>query len=280
MRYVEIPPEAPLTRFIECLWTLESARKPEPAEAQKILPDGCVELILNFGAPFREHRHDGTAEVQPAYFLFGQMTRPIIISPTGPVQLLGIRFHPGGSFPFFEFPADSVTNRLVELSAFGETLARNLVARCSEARSMPERTAAARALLREQLNRSVRDSRLVSLAAEIVRLGGRVSVDRLANAAGVSRRQLERRFLQEVGIGPKLLCRILRFQQVFRAMEENGDRWAATAITCGYFDQSHLIRDFQDFAGEAPSVLYSNSGLLTELFTRKHRASHFSNTQE
>jgi transcriptional regulator GlxA family with amidase domain len=119
---------------------------------------------------------------------------------------------------------------------------------------------------------------VVQLAARIVESGGRVSVDRLATGAGISSRQLERRFLREIGIGPKLLGRIVRFQQVFRAVERLDSAWASIAVECGYYDQAHLIRDFNQFAGQTPAVLLAERSALTEAFTRKARMSDFSNT--
>jgi transcriptional regulator GlxA family with amidase domain len=122
------------------------------------------------------------------------------------------------------------------------------------------------------------DSRLMMLAGKIVDSGGQVSVDQLASDAGISSRQLERRFLREVGIGPKLLGRIIRFQQVFRAVEQCDATWSAIAVECGYYDQAHLIRDFNQFAQQTPAVLLSNQSAFTESFTRKTRKSDFSNT--
>src|SRR6185503_4901844 len=88
------------------------------------------------------------------------------------------------------------------------------------------------------------DSWLMRLAGRIVDTAGKVSVDQLASDAGISSRQLERRFLREVGLGPKLLGRIIRFQHVFRAVEQCDATWSAIAVECGYYDQAHLIRDF------------------------------------
>ena len=115
------------------------------------------------------------------------------------------------------------------------------------------------------------DERLLKLTANTVRLDGRITIDSLADAAGVSGRQLERRFLQEVGIGPKLFCRILRFQQVFSAVTADSTSWADIAVSCGYYDQAHLIRDFQEFSHQTPAVLLAQHNKLTEAFTRKHR---------
>ena len=105
-----------------------------------------------------------------------------------------------------------------------------------------------------------------------------MKIEEVASEAGISSRQLERRFLRDVGVSPKLLCRILRFQRVFHAVEQNDGGWAEVAADCGYYDQPHLIRDFQQFAGQAPALLLTQASPLMRSFTRIDRVSHFSNT--
>ena len=275
MEYCERRPHPPLNNFVECFWTLESdAPSTQP---ERILPDGCVELILNFGAQFSQH-DDGRLKLQPRSFLVGQMTGPILISPTGPVQLLGIRFHPGGTLPYLRVPLHEITDEVVGLGGLSNKLERELLQVTSIESSLEKKTAAVENFLIAQLLKGDQDFRLMRLAARIVKTGGLVSVDRLASDAGVSSRQLERRFLREVGLGPKLLGRIIRFQQVFRAVEQSNSAWAGIAIECGYYDQAHLIRDFNQFARQTPAVLFSNQSAFTDWFTRKARKSDFYNT--
>ena len=289
MRYREFKPNPNLAPFVECFWTLDSDTSADPVQTnpvevvqpERILPDGCVELILNFGAQFREQKDDGQQESQPMQFLVGQMTRPMLISPNGRVELVGIRFHPGGTLPFFRVDMQELTNRVVELGALSHDLELKFVSRMDEARYLPSmslKIVMLEEMLTSMLRDSKHDSRLIELAAKIVARGGQITVSELADDAGVSSRQLERRFLSEVGIGPKLLCRILRFQQVFRAVERNDSGWAAVATDCGYYDQAHLIRDFQQFARQTPAVLFAQPNGLTQAFTRKDRTSDFSNT--
>jgi transcriptional regulator GlxA family with amidase domain len=148
----------------------------------------------------------------------------------------------------------------------------------SDLKTLSDRVAAIEAVLIDNLIRSNLNSQTLSLAAKIVECRGLVSVDQLAHEAGISARQLERRFLNEVGVGPKLLSRIIRFQQVFRAVESCEVAWAPVAVECGYYDQAHLIRDFNQFAHQTPAVLFSQQSSLTESFTRKSRKSDFYNT--
>ena len=277
MRYHEIPARYPLNSFVECFWTLEGDGPTPGAAPERILPDGCVELILNFGERFSQHTNNHR-ELQPRHFLVGQMSGPILISPNGTVQLLGIRFHPGGTSPFLRVLMNELTDRVTELKSLSTELERDLLNVCEDAPSLAQKTEAVEAALMTRLIRGSYDATAMRLAARIVSSAGLVSIDQLASEAGISNRQLERRFIRDVGVGPKLLSRILRFQQVFRAVERVDPAWASIAVECGYYDQAHLIRDFNQFAGQTPAVLFSQQSALTEAFTRKARTSHFSNT--
>jgi len=279
MRYREFQSAPALSNHVECLWLLESSDQQESAAPERILPDGCVELILNFGALFREHKEAGRSDLQPSRFVVGQMTQPVLVSPTGPVQLLGIRFAPGGALPFFPIPPDELTNRIAPLADVAGALDRELSGRIYDVRELPEKVGIIEALLIRRIKgKEEKGASLRNAISEIVRSGGQISVDQLAGDMGVSGRQLERRFLREVGLGPKLLCRILRFQQVFRAVERADKNWARIATDCGYYDEAHLIRDFRQFAGQTPSVLFEDFTTFTEFFTRKRRTSDFYNT--
>jgi AraC-like DNA-binding protein len=102
----------------------------------------------------------------------------------------------------------------------------------------------------------------------ILRTQGQVSVETIAAHAGVSRRHLERAFLHGVGLSPKRLARITRFQRAVRVLEQaDGPRpGTVTAAACGYADQSHFIREFQELAGCSPSAFMLRSAQLTGFF--------------
>ena len=275
MRYSEIIPGPPLSRYVECFWTLEGSSP--SVKPERILPDGCIELILNFGAQFSQHCDD-TLRLQPRNFLVGQMTGPIMITPSGPVQLIGIRFHPGGTLPFVRMPLHEVTDQVVELGSFSSALERDLLRVAERSNLLSQKIRAIEEFLTTSLTNSKHDSWSMTIAARIIESRGLVAVEELAMDAGISSRQLERRFLSDIGVGPKLLGRIIRFQQVFRAVEQSNNAWAEIALACGYYDQAHLIRDFNQFAQQTPAVLFSNQSTLTESFTRKSRKSDFYNT--
>jgi len=81
-------------------------------------------------------------------------------------------------------------------------------------------------------------------------------VDGLAQQLGVSRQHLALQFRQQVGISPKLFARICRFRAVSHGLTSLAGQqdWAQVALQYGYFDQSHLIHDFQEFARSSPEA--------------------------
>src|SRR5688572_25394615 len=99
MDYRELAPDPRLRPYVRCYWTL---RAPPVAGAapQRVLPDGCVEMVINVGAHFTRHRADGVTERQPRALLVGPTTRHMSIAPTGEIHLVGVRFAPGGALPF------------------------------------------------------------------------------------------------------------------------------------------------------------------------------------
>jgi AraC-like DNA-binding protein len=124
------------------------------------------------------------------------------------------------------------------------------------------------------------DTTVTLAGQEIVRRGGVVSVSTLARDAGISLRHFERRFHRIVGLSPKRLSNVLRFQQVFQTVEAgNQTNWTEVALHCGYFDQAHLNRDFRRFAASTPPQIFSCRDSLTHQFTRKNRVSNFSKTK-
>jgi AraC-like DNA-binding protein len=250
MRYREFAPGGAASQFVECYWELEDS---EPGAVQRVVPDGRPELILNFAQPF-ETLLDGAWQAQPRAFLAGQITGPLLLRAPGPSHIVGVRLRPSGVGRLLGIPAQELTGRSIALDELGlEALAGRADLRAIE-----------QELLRRQ---SGEPDALVDEAVRL--LSGTTDVARVAERMGVSSRQLERRFKVQVGMPPKLFGRIRRFQRVFPAKDAG---WVAAAAECGYYDQAHLIRDFRDFAGEAPAALLSGDELA------RHFLSHFSKT--
>ena len=211
------------------------------AGPQTFLPDGCMELIFHYGDPFV---HQGAT--QQRGLLIGQMRAPVTVSPAGRAGLFGVRFRPGGAFPLLRFKQREAAGCLQDCDLI---LGQALRERIANAAGDRERVRLLEAALPEPASHWID-----GVLREITARRGRVEVDALAQFAGVSARQLERAFDERVGLSPKTLARILRFRHALQESSRPGATWADVAAACGYFDQSHLIRDFREFAGAPPAM--------------------------
>jgi AraC-like DNA-binding protein len=273
LAYREVRPAVPLRRFIECYWFLKSDRG-EPFEAQPVLPDGAMEIVLNFGDRFRRCEREGSSELQPLRMFVGQMDHHVTIRATGSVDLVGVRFHPAGAYPLLRFSMAELRNRLLPL---GDVI--DLPERLQEMGSVATRARALDAILIPRFAAAFGpDSDFERAMRSVVAREGRVSVDEIASGTGLGCRQLERVFRERVGLGPKRFLKILRFQSVFRRSSGEAGAWAEVALDCGYYDQSHFIRDFRSFTGRSPEAFFSEESPLTMLFTRGRGKSGSYNT--
>lgn len=275
MRYREYRPSPPLSRVVECFWTLEVDAADTSGELQRIVPDGCVEWIAHVGAPPRELADDGVWHAQPQRFVVGPRLAPVVLEASA-MRCLGIRFHPAGAAALMRAPLCSIAGRIVASSDVLRSLDRELGARLDPGAPPSDWVRAAETVL-ERARTPLPDELAEAAANAILRAHGRVSIDALADELGVHRRSLERRFERHVGLAPKQLARIARFQRVFQCTLDARVAWADVAIDCGYFDQAHLIRDFRELAGETPAALIERNLALTAAFTRRDRLSQTSN---
>jgi len=283
MQYLECAPGPRLSKYIRCFWQLDDDASISNS-AEPVLPDGSIEIVFNLADPFRRHHSDNTIETQPKTILVGQMRGLSMIQLTGRVSLFGIRFKPCGAFPFLQMPLSEVTERIPDLGSVLNGRAANLEERINLAGSFRERITIAESILLNLINdcaisdRQSGEYRAFQAAERIAQTDGCVPIDELVDTVGLSSRHLGRQFLNIVGIGPKLLARIYRFQKVFKALQDQSPRWSSIAYECGYYDQAHLIRDFNEFAGQNPTGYLARPHEISDCFTKKTLMSDFSNT--
>jgi AraC-like DNA-binding protein len=249
--YALRPPAPPLRPYIEHYWAVT----PAPGESLDlrvdVFVDGRADLIFNFGAPYTREVIGGAAVSVATSNLDAQRAYPIRITQRGAMATCGVRFQLGGLAPFTDVSLRDFTGQTPPpVAVFGDAVLRledslradpDLDARAGHLDAFflgmllgsPSRTRVARAL--EHLR------------------GGGGSVAEASAAAKVSARQLDRLFAQHVGLSPKTVARVLRFQTALRGlMRDPNCALARLAAACGYFDQSHFIKDFRKFTGGVP----------------------------
>jgi transcriptional regulator GlxA family with amidase domain len=198
------------------------------------------------------------------------MTRAIVTPPSAPGEsLLGVRFHPGAAFRVLGVAARELRDATALVHDVWGAVGRELAARVADTRSMQE---ALRVVDEELRSRAMRarpsDHRLRSSIEAIRETRGMISVRDLGERARVGERQLERLFDERVGIGPKMLARVVRLQTVallVAAAQGRRESWAAIAGQAGYADQAHMIRELRALAGVSPEE-YAAARAMSDSF--------------
>ena len=235
-------PAKPLREFVRALWYWRGHAVPYSRE--RILPSGTAGLIINLASGRTSHSG-----------ISGPASESFLIERTVQDEIIGVQFDVGGAFPFLGFPCSELHNLGITLSELcGESKASELICLLHEARTMDKKFQALEKWLMRLLTRPLEHHPAVSFAmAEFERDPGLLSSADVAERMGLSQRRFIQLFKDEVGLTPKLLCRIHRFQQVIRGIEKKTDvDWLDIALSRGYFDQAHFIHDFQEFSGLTP----------------------------
>ncbi len=245
-------PGRELAEFVECVWVCSNA--PGPWRLERVLPSGRAQLVVNLKEDETRSYVGERVERGPGTVVSGMGTRFEVIDSAEQEEVAGVVFRPGGTLAFFGVPADLLGAAGVAVEdLWGARAVGRLRARLLEAEGAERRLA----VLEEELRLAWVDRGLHPAVAYSLRqfreTPSMVRVGAVAEAVGLSQKRFGERFQREVGISPKRYCRLLRFQQaVGQAHGAARPDWSAVAADCGFFDQAHLIHEFQAFAGVTP----------------------------
>jgi AraC-like DNA-binding protein len=173
-------------------------------------------------------------------------------------EMLGIYFRPARVAPFLRLPLSDFTDIAVAIDdVWGSSGARLAGELCELDEAARVVRIESELLARRSVDRSrARSVDLRALGARVLQQRGRVTVESMAQAAGVSRQHLSRQFREQIGVGPKLYSRLARFHaSLAYAGRPAGVDWAQAALDMGYADQSHMIAEFRQFSGLTPREL-------------------------
>ncbi len=267
MEYAEHRPPAALRPHLECLWSVTGLGVREP---QRVVPDGCPELIVHLGDVF-ERRVGARWVRQPRLFLAGTLTRPWLLRPGRRVITLGARFRPGAVTSLFPRSMAGMADREIAIEDLaGVEEKRQLQNALRRARSGAARIAALGSWLVARIGPERPEGARPAVAL-VLRTRGAERIAGTAKTLGWTPRRLERAFLHDLGIRPKLFARIVRLNAVLASLDER-ERGSAIdlALDAGYFDQAHLLRDFRTLAGRKPGAGRTD-GALARHFTHPER---------
>lgn len=254
-------------------WTLVS-REPPPALRPYVLrytgyreeirrfdwhlqpPFIGIPLIVNLGASYRISSPN-SAEQRIDSFVGGLYDGPALVSSEGPQHSLQVDLTPLGARRIFGVPMHELGNRVVALDDLLGSRSQVLSEELHGQPGWDDRFAILDAVLLDRLSRAPEIPQSIAFAWDwLERSQGKANISGLASELGWSHRYLIAQFREHIGLPPKKLARILRFERALRAIHrEETVCLASLAQAAGYFDQAHLHRDFREFTGRTPAEL-------------------------
>ena len=222
------------------------------------LPDGLARLVfMEYANPFSHRFGERSFEV-----VFAGAKAEIQDVGWNLIGAVGVNLRPGGIKIFSGIPARELTGKIIPLEKLWGKEALDLLERMTASSSDGDRVR----VLEESLVRRVRvipreDFFVLEAARLIEGQKGEGSLGWFFSQMGYSRQCIARKFEDWMGLSPKQYARIVRFNHLFQAMDLRGKNdWARLALDHGYFDQSHLLHDFQDLAGRYPGRFMEEFG--------------------
>jgi AraC-like DNA-binding protein len=253
--YLQHTPAPPLNRFVRMLWY---ARAPQANHSrERVLPTGNTQVILNLARDYLLDCPEGEPERRsPGAAVIGARSIYEIVDTSDMADLIGLVFEPGGFPAFAADRADLFSNRGVDLEDVWGAPVRSLRDRLRDLATPEERLLCFERFLAETFRRHMEQARPMNHCAVDYALGqfarqpSVVTVHDVAQSTGWSERRFSQVFREQVGLSPKVWCRIQRFQRAVVQLHAGVDvPWSKLALDCGFYDQSHFANEFRAFSG-------------------------------
>jgi len=247
-----VQPTASLKPFVKHYWLLKTAGN--EAEVVRTVPTGMMSLVFHRGCRLLSVREN---QFHPRAFLCGQEKSFVDLKYQGSVNMIFVVFRPAGVKVFFPIPADRSAG--VRLTA-GDMHNKELLQLESDIANTEDDSLCIHLIERFLLKQlipygtySQQNHNRLQTAIGLINSGVK-EIEQLADAACLSTRQFNRIFCENIGTHPKEFIRIVRFQRALNILEKNKNL-NLTQITCecGYFDQSHMIKEFRAISGYKPT---------------------------
>ena len=241
-------PDPALRPFVRSYWYFQRQTPLTEYHEEYMHPTGGFGIAFNFG----DHLALDSQPLRDSLFLDGANTVSRKLGFMGRVEMMGVRFHEGGAYPFLAIPLSELRNEVAALDALDRPALTRLHTRLYEVASLPDRIHLVEKWLLGRLSLGKERDALIPASLAMLRRGA-LSIPTLAENLAISQRQLERLYQRDVGMSPKKYAQLLRVEAARLALKElHQQNQAHLAADLGYYDQAHFIRDFRAVIGMTP----------------------------
>jgi len=271
-------PHPLLRSHVSQIWIVESPTGWPTHDLKTIVPNGRMKIVFPYRSGLLNRAivpSSLKADLQrnPAHTLWvlGMSDRPSMVDSDGPIGVLSAELYPGTAWPFFPADLRELTNRVTHAPQVYGTAAAELEEKLAEEATAEGRVKLLEGFLLDLLGKAKHTDQIVRHAVRLIQeRGGLISISELTEKMGYSQRYLAMQFDRFVGLGPKTLAEIVRFQNRFVSLTRFGTAGAAAPADPDedYYDQSHFSREFKRFSGLPPAAYLRKSNEFMTMFYR------------
>jgi AraC-like DNA-binding protein len=248
VEYREYKPDHRLAQYVECYWSAFS-EKPPFQDRERLIPDGTIELMFNFGDNYAQITNDTKSEIKGSHII-GLRKKSLIISQTARQDFFSIRFRLGGTYPFFKIPVHLFTDGFFSLKELLGKAVEELESRLYHETDNHTRVEIANRYL---LGRLQPDEDYQFVERSMPALLRTPNIRAIAAEFNCGYKMMERKFNRVLGLAPAELLKVSRFNKAILQMYScRLSSLTDVAHAVGYYDQSHFIRDFRQITGLSP----------------------------
>ena len=226
-----------LSDICVCIWQMKSKMHSDKRLCNYILPDGCIDLVFNF------------VDKTVCFAGFSKETEPFLLNQE--IDYLGIRFRPGIFSSFFHVDAKRIMDQCIAYERIEKEMNLKKIFSLSD---FSEQTGFIKGYLLEK-KKQADTCELADFADALWEDPTDLRVKHLANKLGIDKRQLYRLFMKHYGVSPKVFLNILRLHLCLKTLLTDQLSLKETAVKCGFYDQSHFIKEIKRYTGFSPVKL-------------------------
>lgn len=271
IEYCEFYPAAPLRDFIKCYWLLSSNEK-NVRISDRILPCGCIDILFQKERSLLAHLSPGGVGLLLPQFIIGpQFTEGFILSMMGKVKIFGIRIHSHAAKSFFGFPVTELNQSIWPVDEILSSDYYSVAEQVVNAFLIEESLELLNDFFMKKVSSfSIPDPAIKNICFDIIKNKGDKRLKEIFMGYNETEQTLRARFLKQVGLWPKDFLRISRFLHAVsldNVISCKKKSLTDIALSAGYYDQAHFIRDFREITGMSPGQYFKSERPITAFFT-------------
>ena len=220
---------------------------PKPEQTITFLPKGG----LTINNPLT-----GETRIAPVTSICGQQVSRYNFYLSSEYQMLRVHFHPGALFRLLRVPLSEFTDCWFDATSVISREIREVNERLANCQNYTQMIAVVEIYLINKIKKVKADRHpLDQVAFRLFTNPSRFSLDWLSKQSCLCQRQFNRKFIERMGVGPKLYSRVVRFYKAYQYKEAHpNDDWLTIALLFGYADYQHMVKDFKEFANVTPNL--------------------------